>query len=136
MKSLFKHSRLRRDSNSQSESPLGNVWAHSLTLFRIPESVSVILELHSQTTPFHALAWVASPKLGSWHHSCPTNNTHFTWLNMIRAFCKSLVGCIYVMRLIPLLTPFIDILRMNTLCAWTCLGKATLLDVVIPTFEL
>jgi hypothetical protein len=55
------------DSYSQSESPLVSVWAHSLTLFHTLRSVSVSPGLHFWLAPFHALALVASPRLGSWH---------------------------------------------------------------------
>jgi hypothetical protein len=46
------------DSNSQSGSPFGRVWVHSLTLFHIPESVNVTPGLHFGPTPFHAFALV------------------------------------------------------------------------------
>ncbi len=44
---------------------LGVLWAHSLTLSRIAGNVNVILGLHAQLAPFHALALVTSPRLGS-----------------------------------------------------------------------
>ncbi len=54
-------------------------------------------------------------------HSCPTNMFHM--IKHDHAFCKSPTSCIHVMRLISLLTPFINILKMNTFCPWTCLRK-------------
>jgi len=47
--------------------PFGSVWAHSLTFSRILKSVNVNPELRSPLPPFHALALVANPRLGSWH---------------------------------------------------------------------
>ncbi len=46
-----------RIPNSQSGSPLGSVWAHSITLFHTPGSVNVTAKLHSWLAPFHALAF-------------------------------------------------------------------------------
>ncbi len=46
-----------------SGSPLGSVWAHSLTLSRIPRSVNVTFGLHSQPSPFHAPCIGYEPKV-------------------------------------------------------------------------
>jgi len=54
------------DSNSQSGSPLGNVWAHSLTFSHTFGNVNVTPGLHSQPAPFHAFALVMSPRLRQW----------------------------------------------------------------------
>jgi hypothetical protein len=64
-KLLFEDSGLHRDSNSQSGSPLGSVWAQSFTLFHTLKNVNVTLKLHSRPVPFHALVLVASLRLGS-----------------------------------------------------------------------
>ncbi len=61
MKLLFENSKVHWDSNYQSGNPLGNVWAHSFTLSRIPGSVNVTLK----PTPFHALVLVVNPRLRS-----------------------------------------------------------------------
>jgi hypothetical protein len=70
-KLLSKNSKVYRDSNSQSESPLGNVWAHSLTFSCFPRNVSVTTKLHFRPAPFHALALVTNPRprLRSRHYS-------------------------------------------------------------------
>jgi len=41
------------DFNSQSESPLGSLWAHSLTLSHTSRNVNVISELHSWPALLH-----------------------------------------------------------------------------------
>ncbi len=46
------------------QSPLGNVWVHSFTFSYTTDNVNVIFKLHSQPTPFHALALVASQGKG------------------------------------------------------------------------
>jgi hypothetical protein len=66
LKSFFKNSGLHRDSNSQSGSPFGSMWTHSLTLFRTPKSVNVIPGLHFGSHLFTPLALDTSPRLRSW----------------------------------------------------------------------
>lgn len=55
-----------QNSNSQSESPFANVWAHSLTPSSIFRNVNVIPRLHSWPSSFHAFGLVTSPKQKSW----------------------------------------------------------------------
>jgi len=58
LKSLFEGSTIHRDSNSQSESSLGNVEVHSLTLSCIPGSMKC------DSRPSHLAHTFASPYLG------------------------------------------------------------------------
>jgi hypothetical protein len=51
------------DYNSQNGSPIGSVWAHSLTISCTPKSVNVIPMLHFQPAPFHALCFRHKPKV-------------------------------------------------------------------------
>jgi hypothetical protein len=62
LKSLSKDLGFHKNFNSQGESPLGSVWAHSLTLFHIPKSVNVTLELHFRLVAFHASCLGREPK--------------------------------------------------------------------------
>jgi hypothetical protein len=58
---FFEDSKVHQDSNSQSGSPLGNVWTRSLTLSRTFKNVNVTPGLHSQPAPFHAMSLVMNP---------------------------------------------------------------------------
>ncbi len=51
---------------SQSGSSFWSLWVHSLTLSCTLGNVNVIPGLHFWSAPFHALAFVMTPKLGSW----------------------------------------------------------------------
>jgi hypothetical protein len=51
------------DFNSQSESPLGSLWAHSLTLSHTSGNVNVISELHSWPALLHAPCFSREPKV-------------------------------------------------------------------------
>ncbi len=62
-KLLFKNSKVLWDSNFQSGSPLGSVWAHSRRLFCTPGNVNVILGLHSRPSLFHAPCIRCEPKV-------------------------------------------------------------------------
>ncbi len=101
-KSIFENLGLHRDSNSQNESPLGNVWIHSLTLLHSPESVNVTPEFHSRPPPFHALALVASQRLGSWHINYVCIFIKFKSATLKHKFCcmdfllKSVVEIIFM----------------------------------------
>jgi hypothetical protein len=53
------------------------------------------------------------------NQSCLANNT----LHMIQASCESPASCIHVTRMTPLLTPFIDIFKINTFYPKTYLRK-------------
>jgi hypothetical protein len=75
LKSFFKNLRFWKKLNSQSENPLGSVWAHSLSLSRTPRNVNVTPRLHYRPAPFYVFALVTNPKLRSWHSYCSTLST-------------------------------------------------------------
>jgi hypothetical protein len=65
LESVYENLGIHQDSNFQSESPFGSVWAHSLTFSHILKNVYVTPELHFQPTHFHALALVMNLRLRS-----------------------------------------------------------------------
>jgi hypothetical protein len=68
---------LHKDFNFQNGNSFKNenVWPHSLKLSCILESLNVIPRLHSQPTPFHAFALVASLRL--YGHDIAPFKAHF-----------------------------------------------------------
>ncbi len=63
----LKIQKFQRDSNSQSGSPLRNVWAHFSHSFAFLGMWMWFPGYTLRPTPFHALALIVSPRIRSWH---------------------------------------------------------------------
>jgi len=102
---LFESLGVHRESNSQNGNPFGSMWAHSLTLPCISESINVIPGLHSRFTLFHALAFVISPRLGSWQIDLPQIN--YTMWSRCHTNLLILSSCfVYFITVLPISTCF------------------------------
>jgi len=71
--------RIPRDSKFQSGSPLGNVWARSITFFYTLESVNVIPELRFWPSPFHAHYLGCEPMVRVVTHIAFVTNHWILW---------------------------------------------------------